>query len=154
MANTFTSAATGSSTTSTETIRDGLFSAVGSPTNITCAKIGNSSFSIIKSTGTLTVSASDGYGDDASQIIADTVQTFSDLPHPAIDNMIVEVTGDNSNQFDNYFVKYDSSKDAWIETVEPAISTTLDNTTMPHVLIRTADGNFRFTQVDLSLIHI
>tara|TARA_B100000287_G_scaffold435327_1_gene503094 strand:+ start:3795 stop:6170 length:2376 start_codon:yes stop_codon:yes gene_type:complete len=139
---------TGSSTTSTETIRDGLFSAVGSPTNITCTKIGNSSFSIVKSTGTLTVSASDGYGDDASQIVADTVQTFSDLPSPAIDNMIVEVTGDNSNQFDNYFVKYSSSKDAWVETVKPAIKTTIDNTTMPHVLIRTADGNFRFTQVD------
>ena len=25
---------------------------------------------------------------------------------------------------------------------------TLDPNTMPHVLIRTADGNFRFTQVD------
>lgn len=137
-----------SSNTNTESIRDGLFSAVGSPTNITCTKIGNSSFSIVKSTGTLTVSASDGYGDDASQIVADTVQTFSDLPSPAINNMVVEVTGDNSNNFDNYYVKYDSSKDAWTETVAPAIATTLDNTTMPHVLIRTADGNFRFSQVD------
>ena len=28
------------------------------------------------------------------------------------------------------------------------MKTTLDKITMPHVLIRTADGNFRFTQVD------
>jgi len=137
-----------SSNTSTEDIRDGLFSAVGSPTNITVAKIGNSSFSIVKSSGTLSVSASDGYGDDASQVVGDTVQNFSDLPSPAIDDMIVEVTGDATNTFDNYFVKYSESDDVWQETVAPATKINLDEDLMPHVLIRTADGNFRFTQVD------
>ena len=41
---------TNSSTTSTETIRNGLVSAIGSPTNITISNIGNSSFRILKST--------------------------------------------------------------------------------------------------------
>ena len=45
--------------------------------------------------------ASDGYGDDASQIFRAIVQNFSDLPSPAINNMVVEVTGDASNSFDN-----------------------------------------------------
>ena len=44
-----------SSNTNTETIRDGLKSACGTIANITFASIGNSSFSIIKSSGTLTV---------------------------------------------------------------------------------------------------
>ena len=48
-----------SSDTNTETIRNGLKSAVGSISGITTANIGNSSFSIIKSSGTLTVTASD-----------------------------------------------------------------------------------------------
>ena len=137
-----------SSNTDTEAIRDGVKSACGTISNITLSDVGNSSFSIVKSSGTLTVSASDGYGDDASQVVGDTVQNFSDLPSPAIDDMVVEVTGDATNSFDNYFVKYDSSDDVWSETIKPATATTIDKDLMPHVLIRTADGNFRFTQVD------
>jgi len=137
-----------STNTSTEDIRDGLVTAIGTVSGLTIADIGESSFSIIKATGTLAVSASDGYGDDASQVVADTVQNFSDLPSPAINNMIVEITGDATNTFDNYYVKYSSSDDVWQETVAPATVTTIDEDLMPHVLIRTADGNFRFTQVD------
>jgi len=58
------------------------------------------------------------------------------------------VLGDASNSFDNYYVIYKTSTNAWEETVAPGIETTIDPDTMPHVLIRTADGNFRFTQVD------
>ena len=62
--------------------------------------------------------------------------------------MVVEVKGDASNTFDNYYVKFSSSTKVWEETLEPGIENKLDANTMPHVLIRTADGNFRFTQVD------
>ena len=114
-----------SSNTNTETIRDGLKSACGTIANITFASIGNSSFSIIKSSGTLTVSASDGYGDDASQIVGDTVQNFVDLPSPAINNMVVKITGDATNGFDDYYVQYDSSGDVWQESVAPVSYTHL-----------------------------
>jgi len=137
-----------SSSVDTKTIRNGLKSAVGSPSGITTANIGDSSFSITKSSGTLSVSASDGYGNQASQVVKDTVQNFSDLPAKAINNMVVEVLGDASNSFDNYYVIYKDSTGVWEETVAPGLETTLDPDTMPHVLIRTADGNFRFTQVD------
>ena len=137
-----------SSNTDTEAIRNGLKSACGTIGSITFADVGTSSFSIIKSSGTLTVTASDGYGDDASQVVVSKVQNFSDLPSPAINNMVVEITGDASNSFDNYYVKYSSSDDVWEETVAPSTKTTIDKDLMPHALIRTADGNFRFTQVD------
>ena len=137
-----------SATTDTKTIRNGVKSAVGSPSGITLADLGDSSFSIVKSSGTLEISASDGYGNQASQIIKDTVQNFSDLPAQAINNMVVEVQGDASNSFDNYYVVYKSSTKVWEETVAPGLQIKLDPDTMPHVLIRSADGNFRFTQVD------
>lgn len=137
-----------SSNSNTESIRDGVFSAVGSPAGITLTKIGNSSFSIVKSSGTLEVSASDGYGDQASQVIKDQVQNFSDLPAVGIDGMVVEIKGDASNSFDNYYVKFIGSTSVWEETVAPNVETSLDKDTMPHLLIRTADGNFRFTQAD------
>jgi hypothetical protein len=136
-----------SSNTNTKDIRDGVKSAIGSPGGITLTNIGDSSFSIVK-TSSLTVSASDGYGNQASQVIKDEVQNFSDLPAEGINNMVVEVKGDASNSFDNYYVKFSSGTKVWEETVAPGLEIALDNTTMPHVLIRTADGNFRFTQVD------
>ena len=137
-----------SSNTDSEAIRDGLFSAIGSPSGITLTKIGNSSFAIVKSSGTLEVTASDGYGDDASQVVKDKVQNFSDLPVPAINNQIVQVTGDANNGFDDYYVKFIEADNLWQETIAPDTEFKLDADTMPHVLIRTADGNFRFTQAD------
>ena len=137
-----------SSDTNSENIRNGLKSAIGSPSGITVSNIGNSSFSVVKSSGTLTVTASDGYGNDASQVVKDKVQNFSDLPVPAINNQVVQVTGDADSGFDDYYVKFVEADNLWQETVAPNTKTTLDNSTMPHILIRSADGNFRFTQVD------
>jgi len=142
----YTTASTGA--ISTETIRDNIFNNISTSSNITKTKIGNSSIAITRTSGTLSVSSSDGFGNDASQVIKDTVQQFVDLPYPAIDGMVVEVVGDASNSFDNYFVKYYSSSDIWEETIRPNTKTSIDEKTLYHVLLRTADGNFRFTQVD------
>lgn len=144
-----TLASTGAVTT--EQVRDGLRTAIGSPAGLTFANIGNSSFSVVKASGTLAVSSSDSYGDQASQIIKDKVDNFDALPLPAKNNMVVEITGDATNKFDNYFVKFIESSGGdgvWEETVAPAIKYKISETTLPHVLIRTADGNFRFTQCD------
>ena len=137
-----------SSNSDTEAIRDGVFSAVGSPAGLTLTKIGNSSFKVVKASGTLSVSASDGYGNKASQVIYNSVQNFSDLPEEGIDGQVVEVKGDASNNFDNYWVKWVDSTSVWEETIAPSITYKFDYDTMPHLLIRTADGNFRLTQAD------
>ena len=145
---TYTHTTASSGALSTKGIRDALVTAIGSPSGITITNLGDSSFSVVKSSGTLSISASDGYGDQASQVVKDEVQSFSDLPLPAINNMVVSVVGDAQNAFDNYYVKYEEDNRIWKETVAPDTETTLNADTMPHVLIRTADGNFRFTQVD------
>ncbi len=137
-----------STNSNTEDIRDGLFTAIGTVSGYTFTKIGNSSFKVVKASGTLSVSASDGYGDNASQIIYDSVQNFSDLPPEGIDGQVVEVKGDASNNFDNYWVKWVASTSVWEETISPSIEYKFDYDTMPHLLIRTADGNFRLTQAD------
>ena len=137
-----------STNSNTEDIRDGLFTAIGTVSGYTFTKIGNSSFKVVKAAGTLSVSASDGYGDNASQIIYDSVQNFSDLPSEGIDGQVVEIKGDAANNFDNYWVKWVASTSVWEETLAPAIKYKFDYDTMPHLLIRTADGNFRLTQAD------
>ena len=131
-----------------KTIRDGLVTAIGSISGISISNIGDSSFRVFQSSGTLSISASDGYGNQATSVIKDEVQNFSDLPAEAINNMVVEVKGNPANNFYSYYVKYKSSTRIWEETIKPGIKTSLDNSTMPILLIRTADGNFRLTEAD------
>ena len=59
---------------------------------------------------------------------------------------MVEVVGEGGTEYDNYYAKWDGT--AWVETVKDALDNNFDASTMPHVLIRTADGNFRFCQAD------
>lgn len=132
----------------TKDIRDQIFSAISTGSNITKTKIGDSSIKVTRTSGTLTATASDGYGNQASQVVKDSVQNFASLPAEAIDDMIVEVRGDASSNFDNYYVKFDDDLKVWEETVAPGVKTTLDSDTMPVLLIRTADGEFRLTQAD------
>ena len=131
-----------------KTIRDGLVAAIGSISGISISNIGDSSFRVFQSSGTLSISASDGYGNQATQVIKDEVQNFADLPAEAINNMVVEVKGNPANNFYSYYVKYKSSTRIWEETIKPGIKTSLNNSTMPILLIRTADGNFRLTEAD------
>lgn len=71
--------------------------------------------------------------------ISGYAQTFQDLPKSAPANSIFEVTGDNSNAFDNYYVQYQSAL-VWHEVAKPLQAGYLDKTTMPHGLKRIPDG--------------
>lgn len=106
----------------------------------------------ISNTSDFTIKAVDGYGSQASQVLKGSAQNFTDLPDTAVNGMVLEITNDAGNSFDNYYVKYesDSTSDTgvWVETVKPALKNAVDSATFPHLLIRTADGNFRYTPAD------
>jgi len=85
-------------------------------------------------------------GATSSATLTGTVQKFSDLPGaPGVGN-VYKIQGDNSNQFDDYYV-IRTSANVWAETIAPSTSTTLDSSTMPHKLVRNADGTFTFSKV-------
>jgi hypothetical protein len=77
------------------------------------------------------------YSDEVYAFIGLQTQRFSDLPAQGVDNFITEITGADGNQDNNYWVVFDSSLSAWVETVAPGIPYTFTGTTMPHVLINT-----------------
>lgn len=84
-----------------------------------------------------------------------TTQRFSDLLTVAPRDFVTEVVGDSSSSFDNYYVRFEplDNKDdfgpgVWKETVKPGIPYRLDGGTMPHGLIRQADGTFTFGRLD------
>ena len=99
----------------------------------------------------------DTQGNSQITVVKDSIQRFTDLPTISPHGYVVEVKGDETTNFDNYYVKFvgdnttsDGTLDQgqWEECVEPGIEFKFDYGTMPHVLIRQADGNFRFARVD------
>ena len=100
------------------------------------------------------IDGSDTQGNTQLIIVKDSVQRFTDLPTVSPNGMVVEVKGDENTNFDNYYVKFVTNngnaleEGQWEETVEAGIQFKFDYATMPHVLIRQADGNFRFAKVD------
>jgi len=100
------------------------------------------------------IDGSDTQGDTKMTIIKDTVQRFTDLPTVSPNGYVVEVKGDDDTNFDNYYVKFVTNngenlgEGQWEETVEAGIQFKFNYDKMPHILIRQADGEFRFARVD------
>ena len=100
------------------------------------------------------IDGTDTQGNTQLTIVKNSVQRFTDLPAVSPNGMVVEVKGDENTNFDNYYVKFVTNngnaleEGQWEETVEAGIQFKFDYSTMPHVLIRQADGNFRFARVD------
>ena len=107
---------------------------------------------IVKDDGTpFTIKTEDSFGGNALRSFKDKTQRFSDLPIIAPTGYTLEVTGDSSSGFDNYFVKFDPDnasetydKGTWSETIKQGIEFEIDSTTMPHTLVRESDGTFTF----------
>ena len=105
----------------------------------------------LKNTSTdFTVATKDGFNSFALVAIKDNLQKFTDLPaNPMIDSFQVEIVGDQTSAFDNYWVRFDAggsnnTAGVWRESMAPGMVLGLDGTTMPHQLVREADGTFTF----------
>lgn len=86
--------------------------------------------------------ASDSEGNQLIHTVYREVARFSDLPDKAPEGYIVNITGDDTTRFNDYFVKYQDG--SWHECPAPKILTTLNPYTMPHVLIDHG-SSFEFT---------
>ena len=145
----------GDSTLSTDTIAADLKSGLDSGlTGFTIARNGPVLYVRKNDNSNFSIDGSDTQGDTKMTIIKDSVQRFTDLPTVSPNGYVVEIKGDDDTNFDNYYVKFVTNNGGafeegqWEETVEAGIQFKFDYATMPHVLIRQADGNFRFARVD------
>tara|TARA_R100000664_G_scaffold1970_1_gene5047 strand:+ start:616 stop:3069 length:2454 start_codon:yes stop_codon:yes gene_type:complete len=101
-----------------------------------------------------TIEVEDDYANERMTLVKNSVQTFTDLPTVAPNNFVVEVKGDDTTNFDNYYVKFVTNNGGtfeegqWEETLKAGITYKFNYDKMPHVLLRQADGNFRFARAD------
>ena len=106
--------------------------------------------------GDYTLESSDTKTADATSAIKGTVDSITDLPTIAEHNFTVRIQGSATTAFDDYFVKFEATAGSgfgpgvWRETVAPNINFQFDKSTMPHTLIRNADGSFTFAQFNYS----
>jgi len=155
---TVTDNTSGDSTLSTDTVAADLKTGLDSGlTGFTIVRNGPVLYVRKNDNSNFSIDGSDTQGDTKMTIIKDSVQRFTDLPTVSPHGYVVEVKGDEDTNFDNYYVKFvgnNTTTDGvveegqWEETVEAGIQFKFDYATMPHVLVRQADGNFRFARVD------
>ena len=85
-------------------------------------------------------------------VVAGKVNDVGDLPTQCKHGMVVEVVNSVADE-DNHFVKFFGNNDkdgegTWEECAKPGRTIRLKRSKMPVLLIRTADGNFRLTELD------
>jgi len=113
----------------------------------------NHVISIIRDDGVAhTTTIEDSLAGEALKAINGKTQLFTDLPLVAPDGYIVEITGDNTSNFDNYYVKFVAddgtfSEGYWEETIAPGIEYAFDRSTMPYQLVRESDGSFTLSRI-------
>lgn len=96
----------------------------------------------------VTLKTADGYAGQLINGFVYQVQSFSKLPSQCVEGYLVEITGENSSSGDNYWVRFDATSLVWRETVAPGIVSGIEPDTMPHALVRAADGQFDFRPLE------
>lgn len=104
---------------------------------------GNKAYSLIN-----TAVVYDGYNNQAAFGIIKSTQRFTNLPASAPDGFTVKITGEKGSNTDDYYVRYDAATQVWRECVRPGLKNHIKNNTMPHVLVREADGTFTFKEAE------
>jgi hypothetical protein len=108
----------------------------------------DSAIHIHKGGAAFNIRVEDGFNGNAMKVVKGKCQRFTDLPLKAPNGFHCEITGESANNFDNYYVKFETTNGEmdgiWKEAVAQDALYQLDSSTMPHVLVRESDGTFTF----------
>ena len=129
------------------TIISNLATSVNALSDYTASPVGNVLYVKRTDQRAFNITVRGGAADKALYGLKDTVNDISLLPPQGIDGMVLKVSNSANTAADDYYVKFVTQggipgQGFWEETVSPGITTNLNVSTMPHVLIREADGNF------------
>lgn len=92
-----------------------------------------------------TFNVTDGFANQLAYGVTHEVQSFSKLPLDAPDGYMIKVVGDTSKSSDAFYVTFDGRTKTWRETLGWDTNYGVNGATMPHILVRQANGTFTFT---------
>lgn len=107
-----------------------------------------------KDGGNFTIQAEDSNADNDLYAFYKSADAINILPTVAPNGFILKIIGEDVNKADDYYVQFETSDGSsfgtgsWKECCSPDIQYKIDATTMPHALIRQADGTFTFETID------
>ena len=102
--------------------------------------------------GDFTLTVSDSIADMFIVAIKGEVEAIQQLPVKGLNGQIIKIAGSKATVADDYYVKFETTNGSsagtgvWRENVAPSIKYKLDETTMPHVLVRNSGGTFTFKE--------
>lgn len=149
---TYTCTVNGVSTTHTATahssegIATSLASGISGLTGVSSATANGSVIKVVMSSD-LTITVSDSISNTALGLVYKEVNYITDLPASCFNGQRVKVRGDLELSQDDYYVKFvtkDSAafgEGAWEEDIGYGVTTTLDNDTMPVIMIPNFTGS-------------
>lgn len=131
-----------------ESILDSLKKEVEKLFAFTATKIGNGLY--IKGPKPFSISTPE---EQLMNVFSDSVNNVARLPQQCKDGYIVKVVN-SSNDEDDYYLKFKArwpgvdGEGVWEETTKPGIENTFNSYSMPHQIVRLADGSFMVSPVE------
>jgi hypothetical protein len=149
--------ASGSTQNSVQTIIDALVTAINaaSGTPYVASGIGNSIFIRRVNNADFSLQAKGGTTGNAVEAFKEVVTSVSQLPREFFSGRRIKIEGSADMTSDNYWVEFipattgqTSGTGHWQETIAPATKFGMNPTTLPHIIIREANGTFTYRQLD------
>ena len=141
-------------TTDAGSIAASLASKINSISGISATQVGPGIY--ISGTSSFTISTAGSSSEEGLFAFQDQINLASRLPNQCENGYIVRVTNSDDVNADDVYVEFKTSNSAargpgvWEETIGPGLKFEIDETTMPHQLVRQANGIFKYEPVDWS----
>ena len=133
-----------------------LAASITANANYVAYGIGNTIFISRVNGGNFALSAVGGNAGTSITAFKGSVTSAAQLPKSFFKDWKIKVEGSTDSGTDDYWVKFVTSDGTsagagfWEETIAPGVIQDLNATTMPHVIIREANGTFTYRQLDLA----
>jgi len=141
-----------SSGSSADSIAAALASSINANASYTAQQVGSGIY--ITSSSAFSIETRGSSTSDGIFALADTINNVARLPAQTKNGYVVKVTNSSELDIDDHYVKFTTDGGAtygagqWTETIGPGLKYKFDPLTMPHQLVRQADGSFLYGPVD------
>jgi hypothetical protein len=135
-------------------IVDGLVSLINANVAYVAQGIGNIIYVRRANNGDFAIESKGGSTGTSIDSYKGSVTSVAQLPKQFINNLKIKVSGSAESGADDYWVIFKTSDTTssgvgtWEETIGPGVVFDFNEETMPHVIIREANGTFTYRQLD------
>lgn len=154
--NTFTynTPTTSSTAVNVNSITSGLESSINGNVNYVATAVGNVIHIRKANNSDFSIQAYGGTNGSAIEPYKGIVPLASKLPQQFLNNLKIKVEATEDSKADDYWVQFKTADNgasgtgSWTECIAPGVKERLDESTMPHAIIREANGTFTFRVLD------